>query len=279
MAHSSPGVRRIAAILNFMAAHPGQAFALTDLVRALQLSRATCHSLLLGLVSVGYLYRASDKSYVLGPALAALGRAAAQSVSPLQVAQPEMRRLADEFDVVCAAYFLEGDIVHVRERAASRSHIGYSAPAGTRVTLRTPFAAPYIAWSPAAAKAWLGEAGSTATPAQRKALKGSMEFARRHGFVVFQRRPGTTAGERSPEEVFAGENAEYPVTPLAAISGKANYRPASILAPVFDAAGNVAFVLGLAGFNRVMTGTELVDAAGKLRLACSRISAFMTSGA
>jgi DNA-binding IclR family transcriptional regulator len=55
MSRSSPGVMRVAAILNFIADHPGQAFAMTDLVRALKLSRATCHALLTGLVEVGYL--------------------------------------------------------------------------------------------------------------------------------------------------------------------------------------------------------------------------------
>src|ERR1700744_3126443 len=109
MSRSSPGVRRVAAILNFIADHPGQAFALTDLVRALKLSRATCHALLTGLVDVGYLYRTSDKNYMLGPSLASIGRIALQHASPLQVAQPEMRALADEFDVFCAAYFREGD--------------------------------------------------------------------------------------------------------------------------------------------------------------------------
>ena len=136
MARSSPGVRRVAAILNFMADHPGQSFALTELVRALKLSSATCHALLTGLVEVGYLYRASDKTYVLGPALAAIARTAAANFSPLQVAQPEMRQLADRFDVVCSAVFLEGDSIVIRERAASVSHVGYSAPLGTRAKLR-----------------------------------------------------------------------------------------------------------------------------------------------
>eukprot|EP00456_Euglypha_rotunda_P003034 TRINITY_DN105420_c0_g2_i1.p2 TRINITY_DN105420_c0_g2~~TRINITY_DN105420_c0_g2_i1.p2 ORF type:complete len:111 (-),score=19.28 TRINITY_DN105420_c0_g2_i1:10-342(-) len=57
MARSSPGVKRIVSILNFFADHPEQAFTLTDLVRALKLSRATCHALLTGLVESGYLYR------------------------------------------------------------------------------------------------------------------------------------------------------------------------------------------------------------------------------
>jgi len=147
MTRSSPGVKRIAAILDFLADHPAQAFALTDLVRALKLSRATCHALLTGLVEVGYLYRTSDKTYVLGPALAKVGRAAAQNMSPLQIAQPEMRALADEFDVVCSAFFLEGDTIVSRERAASISHVGYSIPLGTRVRLLPRSLPTFFSWS------------------------------------------------------------------------------------------------------------------------------------
>ncbi|MFD2135638.1 helix-turn-helix domain-containing protein [Novosphingobium resinovorum] len=158
MSRSSPGVARVAAILNFIADHPGQAFALTDLVRALKLSRATCHALLTGLVDVGYLYRTTDKTYVLGPALAAIGRTAAAHFSPLQVAQPEMRSLADEFDVVCGAYFLEGDVIHLRERAASLSHIGYPVPLGTRMPLRWIQAMTFFARSARDADAWVSRA-------------------------------------------------------------------------------------------------------------------------
>ena len=145
MSRSSPGVKRVAAILNFIADHPGQAFALTDLVRALKLSRATCHALLTGLVDVGYLYRTSDKAYVLGPALAAIGRTAAQHFSPLQVAQPEMRKLADEFNVLCGAYFLDDSVVHLRDRAASASHVGYPVPLGARFKLHEALAPVFFA--------------------------------------------------------------------------------------------------------------------------------------
>src|SRR6516165_4315853 len=113
MARSSPGVRRVAAILNFFADHPGQAFTLTDLVRALKLSRATCHALLTGLVEVGYLYRASDKNYVLGPALVNIARVAAEHASPAQAVLPEIRALADEFDASCSAFYRDRDDVVV----------------------------------------------------------------------------------------------------------------------------------------------------------------------
>ena len=85
MPHGSPSAQRVIAILNFFADHPGQAFTLTDLVRSLRLSRATAHAFLTTLADAGYLYRASDKSYVLGPVLATIGDVAKSHFSPLQI--------------------------------------------------------------------------------------------------------------------------------------------------------------------------------------------------
>jgi DNA-binding IclR family transcriptional regulator len=276
MARSSPGVRRVAAILNFMADHPGQAFALTDLVRALKLSRATCHALLTGLVEVGYLYRASDKTYVLGPALAAIGRTAAANFSPLQVAQPEMRQLADRFDVVCSAVFLEGDSIVIRERAASVSHVGYSAPLGTRAKLRSPFAAAFFAWSPDDAEEWLDRENPPPNAEQREALKESMEFGREHGFLAFLRNPAVASAERAAEQVFGAESGEFPVLLAKSMAPDEHYPLISITAPVFERAGKVAFVIGLMGVNRRIRGQEVLQIANELRGACGRISDFIS---
>ena len=134
MTQCSPGVERVAAILNFMAEHPDHAVTVSDLVRALKISRSTCHTLVASLVQVGYLHRTSDRTYVLGPSLALVGQIAARHASPLLVAQPEMRSLAEEFDVICSAFFREGDHLVVRERAASGSNLGWSSPKGARVS-------------------------------------------------------------------------------------------------------------------------------------------------
>lgn len=275
MSRSSPGVRRVAAILNFIADHPGQAFALTDLVRALKLSRATCHALLTGLVDVGYLYRTSDKTYVLGPALAAIGRTAAENFSPLQVAQPEMRSLADEFDVVCAAYFLEGDTIHLRDRAASLSHVGYPVPLGTRMKLRSPQAVAYYAWSPKEAEAWLETVEPKPSAERRELMFKSMEFAREHGFVVLLRRPGFDAGTADYDRAIGNETDEIPVAPEPAIDPGTMYSVGALMAPIFDERGKVNFCLLLAGFHEAMTGAQVMSAGQRLRSACARISAFV----
>lgn len=275
MSRSSPGVRRVAAILNFIADHPGQAFALTDLVRALKLSRATCHALLTGLVDVGYLYRTSDKTYVLGPALAAIGRTAAEHMSPLQVAQPEMRRLADEYDVVCAAYFLEGDTVHLRDRAASISHVGYPVPMGLRMKLRSAQAPVFFAWTPKDAEAWLLTASPKPAPERVELMHEAMAFAREHGFVALVRKPGEEFEGPPPEQIVGAESDELPVIPLAAIEDDRTYPLAALMAPVFDARGRVNFTLLTAGFQSALTGTQVLAAGHRLREACDRVSDFV----
>lgn len=273
MTRSSPGVKRVAAILNFMASHPGQAFALSDIVRALKLSRATCHALLTGLVEVGYLYRATDKTYVLGPALAEIGRAAVEHSSPLQVAQPEMRALADAFDVVCGAYFLEGDTLHLRERAASLSHVGYPVPLGTRTPLRSAQAPAFFAHVPAEAAAWLARTDLTPSPERRAMMEQEMAFVRANGFMALARKPGALPNGT----ILAGTGIatdDLPVVPVPAIDEAEVYSIAAIMAPVLDSAGRAAFCLLMAGFGAPLSGKQIAEAGAQLNAACARIAQF-----
>ncbi len=276
MTRSSPGVRRVAAILNFMAEHPGESFALTDLVRALKLSRATCHALLTGLVEVGYLFRTSDKTYVLGPALAAIGRTAADHFSPLQVAKPEMRALADAFDVVCGAYFLEADEMHLRDRASSASHVAYPVPLGTRMKLRSAQAVVYYGWSQSEAEAWLGRATPRPSPDSCQLMFEAMKFARTNGFAVLVRKPGVVLGEDvDPVQLVSTESDDLPVIPIAEIAAGRAYPIGALMAPVFDARGKVGFSLVLAGFHGAMNDAQIMAAGARLAEACARISDFV----
>ncbi len=279
MSRSSPGVWRVAAILNFIADHPGQAFALTDLVRALKLSRATCHALLTGLVDVGYLYRTSDKTYVLGPALAAIGRTAAEHASPLQIAKPEMRALADAFDVVCGVYSLEADEMLLRDRAASASHAAYPVPIGTRMKLRSAQAVVYYAWAEAEALAWLERATPRPEPDRVALMWRNMAFARAHGFIIHVRNPGVVIGAPTPSYLQGDETDEIPVVPIPEVDGAAVYPVAALMAPVFDAKGKVSFALVIAGFQAPMTGAQAMEAGEQLRAACTRITAFIGGAA
>lgn len=270
MSRSSPGVARVAAILNFIADHPGQSFALTDLVRALKLSRATCHALLTGLVDVGYLYRTTDKTYVLGPALAAIGRTAAEHFSPFQVAQPEMRSLADDFDVVCGAYFLEGDVIHLRERAASLSHVGYPVPLGTRMPMRWIQAMSYFARTPREAEAWFARV--EADDSRLDQFRDGIAFVREHGFIAHVRRPGAAPTGMEPGDMAI---VDPPVVPLTAIDEAQRYPLMAVLAPIYDSRDRVTISLVMAGFHDSTGGARIWEAGRSLAAACDRISGFL----
>jgi len=276
MSRSSPGVRRVAAILNFIAEHPGQAFALTDLVRALKLSRATCHALLTGLVDVGYLYRTGDKTYLLGPSLAAIGRTAAQHFSPLQVAQPEMRALADAFDVVCGAYFLEGDTLHLRDRAASASHVGYPVPLGTRMPLRSTQASVFFARNPREAEAWIERARPRPAEDRIDLLRRALAAVERDGFITLVRRPGVVMGGALDPNVINADTDDLPVMAVPQLDPDETYPVGAIMAPVYDHRDKVSFALVMAGFHNTLGGRQVIEAGGQLRAACARVSAFVS---
>ncbi len=273
MARSSPAVQRVASVLNFFAEHPGHAFTLSDLVKGLKLSRATCHALLVGLVEVGYLYRTSEKTYVLGPALAAIGRSASTNYSPLQVAQPEMRALADEFDAICSAFFRDGNDVVARERAAAVSHLGWSIARGARLPLRPPFAAIFFAWSSAAeAESWLDGLDPPAHARQRAQMRESMAFAREYGFLCMRvTRPPVVS---ATTDWLVSGGASSPVEIMLKFELDHDYTVSAFDAPVFGADGHVAFVIGLVGMTGTRSGTEVMRIGTRLREACNRISSF-----
>lgn len=275
MTRSSPSVQRVVAVLNFVADHPDQSFTLTDLVRALKLSRATCHGLLTGLVEAGYLFRRADKSYVLGPALLAIGRNADSLLSPLQAAQPEMRVLADEFDVVCSAVFRDDDALIVRERAASRSHLGWATPRDTRLPLRPPYAGMFLAWlSAAEAEAWMDTLEPPVPPEHLETMRSAMEFTRAHGYsavIMASSNPGPSLADMA----YGPPGGEAPITFTDRHDPEALYHLRSVSAPVFDSQRRVSFTLSLVGFGAMVEGAQIRRIGETLRASCDRITAYI----
>lgn len=277
MGQFSPSVERAAAILNFMADHPERSFTVSDLVRSLKISRSTCYTLVSSLVKVGFLYRASDKMFVLGPRLASIGKIAADHASPLLIAQSEMRTLSEELDVICTAYAREGESLVVLDRVASGSNLGWAAPKGTRMKLRAPFGAAFYAWSePEVIDTWLNANPPLPSADQRSLMQQSMAFARDHGFSVSV--SSASSQELRMDESVAGEidiRTHLPISPIAEIESDQEYSLYAILAPVFDAKKEVIFVLSILGFTYALPGTQILHLGKRLREACNRVSAFV----
>jgi DNA-binding IclR family transcriptional regulator len=273
MTRLSPAVARTVDVLDFFADHPAQSYTMTDIVRSLKLSRATCHALLAALVEAGYLFRNSDKSYVLGPRLAAIGRAAHEHFSPLAVAHPEMRRLADEFDAVCAAVVLEGDEMVTRARAASISHLGWAVAEGSRLPYRAPYGVSFIAWRPEPEiDAWLANATQPQTPEMIALDKASLAFCRSKGFC-FGVRTVKIRDESHARSLLLNEQLTmYFPTEL---NPDAEYELGTVAAPVFGAERRVELTLALIGFTHAVSGREIERMGLQIKAACDRISNYV----
>lgn len=274
MARPSPGTQRVIALLNFYADHPGQAFSLTDLIRALKINRATCHSLLAELVDAGYLYRTNDKRYLLGPAMVRFTRLASLHLSPLQIAQPEMRALSDRHDVVCLAVFRDGGDVVAREQTSSLSHLSLPLARGMRWPLRPPFGAIFLAWSPDEAAAWLDSLAPPPSDAERQRTFEGMAFAREHGFQFVVKSVSDRRLEQIDDWLFLQDPAERPIQPSTSLDPEQTYLMTGMSAPVFDRESRVAFVISLSGFAGTRTGAEVAAIAAEVRGACQRVTQF-----
>jgi len=149
MARPARSVSRTVQVLNFMASRPGQRFTLTEIARALELNKASCHAMLIELASEGIvLRRASDKTYILGGALVNLGRAAGiSSEEVLDIARAELIAIHDELGVSCVATKRRGfESVVVARRDTQRPLIDYS-PVGNSALLTPPSGQEFMAWA------------------------------------------------------------------------------------------------------------------------------------
>jgi DNA-binding IclR family transcriptional regulator len=273
MTKLSPAVTRTVAVLNFFADHPGQAFTLTDLVKSLKLSRATCHALLAALVDAGYLYRTADKSYILGAGLARVGRAAMEHASPIQAAMPEMRRLADQFDAICSVVARDKDDAVVRDRAASRSHLGWAISPGSRLPLRPPLGSIFLAWSSQAdVESWMDKVTPPPSEAERRQMQAGLAFPRGHGFSFGVRKVHILDEQHAQSLVWATEQTDYLVADIVA---DRSYELAFIASAVFDERRRVVFVLAMMGFTHAVRGSEVERMGVELKAAALRVTRFI----
>jgi DNA-binding IclR family transcriptional regulator len=270
----SPSVTRAIRVLNFLAEHPQQSFNLTELQRKLKLSRTTCHAVLLALLEAGYVHRGADKAYVLGPVLAEVGRAAAASLSPLQIAQPEMRRLADQYDAICSAVFVEGDEMVVRDRASSAAHLGFLAPRGVRLPLEAPAAAIQFAWSPRAQlEAWLKRLSPRLTEAQRQEVEDELSFVRTNGFAIGYVEAREDSDPAFPWKLNAAGRPIFRVATT--LEAAAEYQVAVLQGFVFDHRGRIAFNLSLTGLTRPLPASDIMRVGADVRDTCERITGWI----
>jgi DNA-binding IclR family transcriptional regulator len=187
-----------------------------------------------------------------------------------------MRKLADEYDVVCSAVFRDGKDIVVRERATSRSNLGFTLPSGGRLPLRPPFGGIFFAAAPqTVVEQWFERLDPPGLPDQWSVMMEGLAFVREHGFQFTIRTMREQPQDMSSDWLFVEQVEDRPILLATSLDARAIYQLASITAPVFGPQDKVAFVLALVGFNAVYSGDQVAAIGKHLREAAARISEFL----
>ena len=283
MARPSPQTERVVRLIDLLAARPDEALTLSEISRRLRVNKATCHAMLATLTDAGWLLRhPTRKTYQLGPALVAVGRAVAIDLPALEFARPIIERLSDELGMACLAVAPSGEHLTVVDEVGPPSLVRVFR-VGEQIPIRPPFGAGFVAWSDAATRArWLDQVDSDA--AGRRFCDDALETSRRRGFAVeLVTEPearlrelvadfGADAGRmRELLEDLAREPLDGERFLAAQLDRTKRYRVSTIGSPVFDPDLRVVLVLvavspgGLIPGEQVHTiGQRVADAARRL---------------
>jgi DNA-binding IclR family transcriptional regulator len=254
---------RVMDVLNFLAAHPTEAFSLAEIARHVDLSNGSAHRLLTTLAAGQFLFRNErHRTYSLGLAMVAIGQAAIEKHRGIDVARREVARLAVELDVQCSANaVVDGEILVLVKEGTSHSHLGL-----TRVGERRPLVPPvglcHVAWSgEAAIDAYVARASPYLGPHVHRHLLATFPVIRQRGFAIAANGPGSARTRQTMvapgdqvrdgaywSRVFelVGQMSENEIQ-LFDISQARPQGVSYIASPVFAPDGTVAFQLVISG--------------------------------
>lgn len=276
MARPAPAVDRTVALLNFLSLHPDEWWSLSELARRLDLNKATAHAMLTALTDAGYVLRHPvDKTFTLGPAVIAVGNAAAvHQYEFVDFARGEMQALADELAVRCIASAAIGEEIVFLAASGDPQPLGLHVVVGQRLPLVPPLGTVFVAWSsPAEIDEWLRRLGPDATETELRRYRDAVETVRQRGYSLGLDVPaarGLMAREGDRRHAFSelGHN-EYVLLEL---EHSASYRLSHIAAPVFGPDGRVALSLNLMGFRHELRAEQVPDLAARVTEATARVT-------
>jgi DNA-binding IclR family transcriptional regulator len=277
MARPAPGADRSVAILELLAAHPGDRFTLSEVARRCSLNKATAHALLAALSERGILLRHPDeKRYSLGPRLVEIGAAAQRGYTAIDFAPAALDRLSVATGRWSRAFSRREDWVATVAQARAPADVDPLDPVALPLT--PPLGALWMAWSDRpSVEAWLARAAAADAVGPSQAALPAIRHA---GYAVTRASPelrllsrpvppagsAATAADRrqrrpTPDEVrtlLAAIGRQHLL--LTDVDDAGIYRIADVAAPVFDASGAVALVVAVSGLDDGdVRGTEIRD--------------------
>lgn len=272
MARPAPAVDRTVAVLNLLAAHPDTAFSLSELCRRLDINKATAHAMLTALSDSGFLLRnPRDKSYTLGPALIALGSAAAaRRLELVEFARSPMQHLAADTGLQCVVSSAMGEEIVFLAVAGEVVPFGPHVRVGQRIPLAPPIGTVFMAWSlPDEVDGWLDRTvGRPLSQEELGRYRNGVRAVRRRGYSVGLE--PDVLGVRLGQSLDDHEAVPALITELSHTSylmddfGAGTHRVGHLAAPVFGPDERVAMVLTLYGFTKQLTGADVAQLATRL---------------
>jgi DNA-binding IclR family transcriptional regulator len=271
MARPALSAARAVEVINFLAAHPTEAFTLSDLVDRLGINVASLHAVLNVLTESAFLARhPRHLTYTLGPTLVAVGAAALEHHLAIDVAREEAKALSARLDLDVAVTALAGHDVVFVARSGGHRPLGTPTHVGMRTPIRAPMGSIFYAWAhDDTVDAWLERSGP-ATAEEIELDRAELEAVRARGFSVALEGAARRQLGTALEEVAERPRARRDVDELLRRSGgrtahlvvidpKASYDVSSVSAPVFNAAGEVALAVNVVGFSPGTSGAAVIS--------------------
>jgi DNA-binding IclR family transcriptional regulator len=290
----SPAVLRACRVLEVLAEEPDEALGLSEVARRVGIPRASCQTLLMALTEHGLvLRREPELTYVLGAACLTLGTAAAAANPVVGAAAPVVQALSERTGVATVAVVRAGDQARAALVQPGADPFGTTVREGQAVPITPPFGAVFVAWRPAEERErWLATGRPAIDADARSQLRAALAEVRRRGCSVALRGPAPSQASRSmrsardmtdiaADPTASGRRRRQRLAEALVRSGylaatldpSRSYPVAQISAPVFDARGDVALALMVAGPPYELSVAEIDALATELREAAAEVTA------
>lgn len=272
---------RVIEVMNFLAAHPTEAFTLAEIAARLGLSNGSAHRVLTTLAEAKYLTRhPKHKTYSLGMVMVAIGQAALAQHRDIDVVRQEVAAVADDLKVQCmASVVVGGEMLVVACEGTPASFV----PAN-RVGERWPFVPPlgmgFAAWGDEGARQdYLSRAPAALSDEAYDRLAKGIELFRQRGYGMagdgpvlralkkFTSRPVGFQGEETywaGLTQLVGDLSEQEIQLIDAAEA-ATAGISYITVPVFSPSGDIAYEIAASGFPPRMTAQEVEQRVARLR--------------
>jgi DNA-binding IclR family transcriptional regulator len=288
MTRFSPAAARVVRLLNFLAAHPGESFRLSEVARRLDFNKATAHGMLATMTDGDYLtYDAEDKTFSLGPAVVTLSCAAVKEDEKVALfASQEMESLAKSVRAQVVMNVEAGEDMVVIASAGEPAAGGRGTRVGYRVRSVPPLGMIFHAWaSMARVDRWLDRIRADAK--ERARYRTLLSVVAERGFSLAadeemrERLDTVLDGLQGASEATARTTLREVIADFARgehelveIVEDRTYRIRQISAPVTDAEGAVRMGLLITGLPP-LSGRALLDCADQLVASARRISVLL----